>query len=187
MNSAFRVRILCEDRRSERFLRGICAQHGLRVLSVDVAPFARGAASDWVLGRYADLVQRRRSKNFQQNLGLLVQVDGDSQGVQARKLALDARLSALQLPVRAADEPVAIVVPTWCIETWLLHLGDLAHPSESVKLKRDGDPAFRAALQRLDEDEARFVRLAVEKWKAFAPAPLSLVDARVEVRRVGIP
>ena len=87
-----RVRVLCEDRRAERFARALCAQHGVELLrdGVDVAPSNGGAA--WVLARYAKHVRLLRSKNYQRNLGLIVHIDGDNQGVTARKTALDARL-----------------------------------------------------------------------------------------------
>ena len=182
----FRINILCEDRRSERFLREACKARDIEVLDVKVAPSGRGAASAWVLEQYASLVKLRRSKRHQQHLGLLVHIDGDDQGVEARKLALDRRLAEENMPLRDAEEPVAVVVPTWCIETWLLHLSGLATPGETAKLKRDPEPTYRDALAQLAASETKHIRGAVALWRT-APVPLpSLLDARQEAQRVGL-
>jgi len=186
MSAGFRVDLLCEDRLSERLLRGLCSRYGLRLLDIHVAPHGRGAASDWVLDHYAELVQRRRSKNFQTRRGLLVHIDGDAGGVAARKTELDQRLVGAAHPPRSADEPVALIVPTWCVETWLLHLGGLAQPPETAKLKRDPDPTYRPALEQLRTREMEIIRRAVDGWHLLSPAPSSLIDARAEGTRVGL-
>ena len=182
----FRVRILCEDRLSERFLRRLCEQHGVVVLDVTVSPKGRGSASDWVVGRYPDMVRQRRSKNFQTNLGLLVHIDGDNLGVQARKAALEAKLRESELPPREAAEAVATLVPTWCIETWLLYLAGIAQPAEDVQLKRDPDHGYRDALKQLESLGAVGIQQAAHAWRSLDPAPPSLVDGRAEAARVGI-
>ena len=105
MASRYRVRILCEDRRSERFLRGLCKRFGVRILHVEVAPDSKGSASDWVLAKYAEAVGKRRSKNVQTTLGLLVHIDGDKHGFQARKAQMDDRLQRENLPLRGSSEP----------------------------------------------------------------------------------
>ncbi|MBL8919052.1 MAG: hypothetical protein JNJ54_09355 [Myxococcaceae bacterium] len=134
--SQSRVRLLCEDRRAERFFRRLCEQAGVRVVGVEVAPDGQGSAADWVLSRYPALVRQRRAKAFQANLGLLVHIDGDAVGVTQRKTELDARLAAHSMEARQAAEPVAVCVPTWCIETWVLHLAELGTPAESVRVNR---------------------------------------------------
>ena len=149
-----------------------------------VAPNGKGCASDWVLSNYPEAVGKRRSKNFQKNLGLLVHIDGDEHGVTARKTALDVRLQSKQMPLRGPSEPVAIFVPTWCIETWLLHLAGLEQPRELDKLKRDPDPTYRAALHALAEDEARYITTAVATWPGSGLP--SLMDSKTEGGRIGI-
>jgi hypothetical protein len=180
MSTNFRVWILCEDRRAERLLRGLCQRFDIEVL--DVFPAPAGCASAWVLAKYPELVRKRRSKNYQQNLGLLVHVDGDDVGVVARKAALDARLAQVSLSKRQIQEPMALMVPTWCIETWLLHIGGYAEPPESAQVKRD--PAYIDAVRRLEHNERQALRHAVASWPA-SHVP-SLNDAAVEARRVGI-
>ena len=180
-----RVRLLCEDRRAERFLRTLCQRFGVKVLEIVIAPKGRGAASDWVLAQYPRLTRQHRSQKFQRNLGLLVHIDGDAAGVQARKSALDASLAASNPPLghRKHDEPVAIFVPTWCIETWLLHLAGISQPPETARLKRYPDPAHRPAMGELEADETAVIERAVKAWPG-ASSP-SLQDAATEGRRIG--
>ncbi len=78
MASEHRVHILCEDRLSERLLRRLCDAHHVRVLDVKLAPSSIGSASAWVKKQYPALVRLRRAKKHQQNLGLLVHIDGDN-------------------------------------------------------------------------------------------------------------
>lgn len=49
-----RVRIVCEDRLTERFLINVCQRQKVGVLHVDVAPSGKGAASAWVRRRYPE-------------------------------------------------------------------------------------------------------------------------------------
>jgi hypothetical protein len=180
MSDGFRVRILCEDRRTERFLRGLCKRYGVEVVDVDIAP--EGCASAYVFKRYPAFAKQRRSKSFQRNLGLLVHVDGDDRGTARRKAELEASLRAASVDPRGEEEPVAVFVPTWCIETWLLHLAELSRPPETVQLKRCQDPAYLAALRRLGADERGAIRAAVAVWPS-SDTP-SLQDAQSEAPRV---
>jgi len=180
MSTSFRVWILCEDRRAERFLRELCERFNVRVLEVIPAP--KKCASAWVLAKYPELVRKRRSKKHQRNLGLLVHVDGDNVGVTARKAALDGRLVQASLSKRLVDEPIALLVPTWCIETWLLHLSGYAETPESVPVK--GNPLYMNAVRRLGLDERQVLRNAVASWPAnHVP---SLIDGARESQRVNI-
>ncbi len=182
-----RVRILCEDRLSERFLRRLCELNGIEVLDTEVAPKGGGSASQWVAVQYPRMVKQRRSQNFQTNLGVLVHIDGDQVGVQARKATLDGRLQAMNLAPRGAAETVATLVPTWCTETWLLHLTGIAQPPETCQLKRGPDRAtYQAALNQLEALGAAGHRQAAEAWSSLNPAPPSLLDGRTEAARVGI-
>lgn len=184
MGDNLRVRILCEDRRTERFLRGVCRRFGLQVLDVVVAPSAGGAASAWVAANYPKQVRLLRSKKYQRNLGLIVHIDGDNRGVNGRKADLDGRLTSDQpaLAARAPTEAIAVLVPTWCIETWLLHLSGIAQPPESDGLKRDPDTQYSAALHQLDSTLADSIRAAVAAWPGTTPP--SLADGHGELQRV---
>jgi hypothetical protein len=123
-----------------------------------------------------------RSKNYQKNLALIVHIDGDDRGVTARKTELDSRLTESSLPARAPHERVALLVPTWCIETWMLHLAGIAQPPEDAKLKRDPDPQYRQAMRTLEEDGTAAIRAAVAAWPSTAVE--SLADGNIELGRV---
>lgn len=176
-----RVRLLCEDPRTDRFLRKLCKRFNVWVLESDVAPNGRGDASVWVRRRYASSVARLRARRYQRNLGLIVAIDGDNKGVSARKAELAAELAAVHMPPRADDEPIAVFVPTWSIETWLALLCGAENVTETEPLK--DHPDFR----KFWEDgtvEAKAIATAVEAWKGdIAPLP-SLADGYEEAARV---
>lgn len=141
---ADRVVVLCEDAAQRDFAHALCRRLELRIVHTLAAPSGHGAASAWVLRNYAAQVKKLRAKAHQTNLGLLVVIDGDNQGSAQRLSALNA------LAPRAGSEPIAILVPTWSIETWLLWLcgqdvNELATYKES-SLFRTVDPTPRRAM-----------------------------------------
>ena len=183
MPSGKRIRILCEDRRTERFLRRLCRRYEIQVLDAEVAPAGRGDASVWVKQRYPTSVKQLRTRNYQQNLGLLVAVDGDNRGVHARKLELAEELENLHLSPRGSSEPIAIFVPTWSIETWLAFLCGLPGVTESQSLKEHS--GYRALWQDGSAEAATILK-AVEGWRSIDQPLPSLADAYVEAERVGL-
>jgi len=178
-----RVRIVCEDRLTERFLRKACQRQKLGVLHVEVAPSGKGAASAWVRRKYPEFVKLHRSKNYQKNLYLLMAIDGDNKGVSVRKLELDQELVKAGVEARKPGEPIAVFVPTWSIETWLASLVDGSAYDESRPLKEDN--AVRH-LWEDDERKAQTISLAANNWRAGPPLLLSLADAYTEGLRIGV-
>jgi hypothetical protein len=118
---ADRVVVLCEDAAQRDFAHSLCRRMGLRVLRTLAAPSGHGAASAWVRRNYAAQVKALRAKVHQTNLGLLVVIDGDDVGTAQRLAALDAELVGATA-ARRQGEAIALLVPTWSIETWLLWL-----------------------------------------------------------------
>lgn len=183
MGDGRRVRLLCEDRRTERFLRGLCKRVDVRVLDSDVAPEGRGDASLWVRKQYASRVEKLRARRHQRNLGLLVAIDGDNKGVAVRKAELAAELAAISAPPRGEEEAIAILVPTWSIETWLALLCGREGVGETESLKEH--PDFRDLWQD-GTAEAKTRSTAVQAWRGeIAPLP-SLADGYLEAERVGL-
>lgn len=181
-----RVRILCEDRLTERFLRRLCDRFRLRTIKggITVAPQGKGSAAGFVEARYAGAVKLLRSCRYQRNLGLLVAIDGDSRGCSARKAALEGRLADAGLDGRRGGEPVVLLVPTWSIETWIAHLCGRSGVVESRPLKRDGE--YRE-LWDTDRAKTASVARAVTAWGSPETAGLpSLTDAESEGRRAGL-
>lgn len=81
-----RLRVLCEDRKTENLVRRLCDAWGVpsRDVRVSVAPSARGAASAWVNKNYSEVLAFRAVASFQRELALLVVIDGDNVGVRGR-------------------------------------------------------------------------------------------------------
>lgn len=178
-----RVRLLCEDRRTDRFLRGLCKRFDVWVLESDVAPGGRGDASLWVRKRYAACVKLLRAHRHQRNLGLLVAIDGDNKGIHARKAELAAELTSAGVPQREGHEAIALFVPTWSVETWLALLGRGGLVAETESLKDHGD--FRH-LWEDGKSEATTIAGAVRAWNGEVQPCASLADAYVEADRVGL-
>lgn len=179
----WRLEILCEDRRTERFVRQLCERFSIQPLTVIVAPSGKGDASDWVRQNYPACAARLRSKNFQKNRGLLVVIDGDNHGVAARKLELDQQLKNAELSPRGAEDPVAVFVPTWSIETWLYELCGLGPAVETHPLK-DAAP-YRDCWADAKSEKAS-LQAAANAWRSIPAPPPSLQDGYNEAERFGM-
>ncbi|WP_437726414.1 hypothetical protein [Sorangium sp. So ce861] len=121
-------------------------------------------------------------------MGLLVVVDGDEHGVARRRQQLAQKLKDSKLEPIAPSDPVAIVVPTWHIETWIAWLCGHRPVDEQTRYKED-DEAGCVVGRKIERGEYSPQR-AVDAWtppaadeEAHAP---SLTEARREVRRLGV-
>lgn len=178
-----RLLLLCEDRRTERFVRRLCGRYRIQVMQPLPSPRGKGAASAWVLRSYAALVRKRRSKNFQARLGLLVVIDGDNVGVKTRLQQLDEELDLAGIERRGSAEPIAVFVPTWSVETWLAHLGGAEGIDEGKALKDEG--RLRALWD--GKAESATIKAAVSAWNGSMDPLPSLLAAYGEAPRVGFP
>ena len=182
---SFRLTILCEDRLTERFLRRLCERYHHQVQEVVVSPSGNGDASAWVKKQYAEQVKKRRSKNYQKQLGLLVCVDGDEVGCSARQQEMNQALQAANIERRTPEEPIAVLVPTWSIETWLAALCGKSDIVEDHSYKDEA--AYRSQARDLFGDGAKdsaTCRSAAEAWKATTALLPSLAEAYAEAKRV---
>lgn len=140
-----RLRVLCEDRKTENLVRRLCDAWGVpsRDVRVSVAPSARGAASAWVNKNYcSEVLAFRAVASFQRELALLVVIDGDNVGVRGRVRDLEEQLEVQvkrrrSVEPRGADERIAVFVPTWSVETWLLWLSGARDVHEGQSYKHD--------------------------------------------------
>jgi hypothetical protein len=180
---ARRVRIVCEDRPTERFLRKVCQRQKIGVLHVEIAPSGKGAASAWVRRKYPEFVKLHRGKNYQKNLCLLVTMDGDNEGVAVRKLELAQELADAGIEARKPDDLISVFVPAWSIETWLASLVDGKAYDENRPLKEDHVVRH---LWHDDESKARTISVAANLWRAGSPVLPSLADAYTEGLRIGV-
>lgn len=118
------VVILCEDKQQEVFCRKFLEDVGwnLRQLRVEIAPRGIGSAKQYVSKRYPNELTEYRSKRNNVNSKLIVMIDGDAVGVSESTRALDEYCRRVSVNPRSDCEAVAILVPTWNIETWLTYL-----------------------------------------------------------------
>jgi hypothetical protein len=180
-----RLHVLCEDDLHQQLVERLADRWsiGPRQRRIDAAPSALGSASQYVLAHFAGAVKRWRAESHDANVGLLVVVDGDERGVAARRQQLAQALKDAQLVPLAPSDPVAIVVPTWHIETWIGWLCGHRPIDEKTRYKPDvpGDVVGRRIRSREYSPQR-----AAEAWMPPAPNESthvpSLTDARGELR-----
>jgi hypothetical protein len=181
--------VLCEDELTLRFVERLANRFdiGPKQRTTNASPVARGDASKYVLDHYADAVRRWRSDRHDANVGLLVVIDGDAHGLARRRQELADRLKAADLAPIAPSDPVAILVPTWHIETWIAWL--CGHRPIDERTRYKTDDAGREAARRIESGEYSPKR-AVAAWMPPAPDEQAhvpaLTDARSELHRLGI-
>ncbi|MEK7704092.1 MAG: hypothetical protein AAB426_03970 [Myxococcota bacterium] len=179
-SDAPRIEVWCEDRSHERFARELLTARyrvNARRLFFHVAPSGGGSASQWVIAQYPEVRKRARSKVRQLRLGFLVMIDGDSVGRASRMSALDEAGG----PRTNADH-IAVFVPTWSIETWLVWLsGDSQNRAAVTEAA-----SYKAQVQR--DDFARTAVVAVAAWEPMMADETmnvpSLTAARGEATRL---
>jgi hypothetical protein len=133
-NEPLRITLLCEDRMQEQFFAAICEEEGWQVVDRRVAPKGIRSAEQWVREQLPTWVLQYR-KWRRENRGLMVGIDGDKVGVPGRRDSLNARLRGQGQAAMDPGEAIALMVPTWSIETWILYLhhGELVLESEQSK------------------------------------------------------
>lgn len=129
--------LVCEDRKTETFARGVLEPIFGKRPQVVPLPNGRGSGAQWVVARYAKEMRKIRSTRPNENVALVVLVDGNSVGMAVRMRELADRLRAdSQAPLSDGDR-VAVLVPTWSIETWLYWLCLRPPLNESTAYKKD--------------------------------------------------
>lgn len=134
------VILLGEDRAHVDFLRLLCTQFGWKIVDEHVAPKAREAASGWVIRQFAERLTEVRAGYT--GTGLLAAVDGDNVGRDARERAIAAACDDRGVPPRGRTDEVALLVPTWSIDTWALFFVRGRVVPESKKSKRKAQGMF---------------------------------------------
>lgn len=113
--------LVCEDSQHEAFARRFLARRGWSSsIYVKKAPGPRGSGEQFV--RESFPVELRAIRSGHVNRALIVIIDGDSAGISRRMSQLDDACRAVGVEPRTSQDPVAVLVPTWCIETWFAYL-----------------------------------------------------------------
>jgi hypothetical protein len=116
---------------------------------------------------------------------LLIVIDGDKHGVAQRRLQLQQILRAENLQPIDPSDPVAILVPTWHIETWIGWL--CGHRPMNEQTRYNGRDAADMDVHRRIEKQVYTAKLAVQAWNPPAhdePTHVpSLTVARSELKQ----
>ncbi|MRG90795.1 hypothetical protein [Polyangium spumosum] len=183
----FRLHVLCEDELHMNFVLRLADRYriGEKYLFIDAPPKGIDDAKEYVLKEYVNIVDRWRSARHDENVGLLVVIDGDKEGVLRRRSELTRRLKSANRPPVAASDPVAILVPTYSIETWIAWLCGHRPVSELQRYKSD-EPLGRDVARKI-KDGVYTPKLALAAWTPPDPDEAthvpSLADARDELSR----
>lgn len=128
-----RVMLLGEDVAHRQFLQALCAKLNWRVVDEAFAPRGGGAASGWVIRQFPQRLAELR--DGYKGLGLVVAIDGDNVGRSGRIEALRKACDEANTGPRLDRDPVALLVPTWSIDTWLLFFHQRRVVPETVQSK----------------------------------------------------
>ena len=178
MSRSVRVVLLCEDRQHETFVKQFLLRDGWNVRNIRpvISPHGRGSAEQFVRERFPIELQAVRAKRGER-VWLIVMIDGDDQGVSARRASLDDACTARGIAAVGHSENVLICVPTWSIETWFAFLA-----GEDVdETRRDYPrlPRVRHCQRHVDELSER-----CRQDRQSTQLPPSLEDACVQYRHL---
>ena len=122
MSRRVQLVLLCEDKQHEAFARRFLNAMGweTRAMRVEKASGGRGAGEQFVRERFPLELKAHRSRPVSQ--ALVVMVDGDRDGIGARLYQLGQACRDAGVAERTEEERVAIIIPSWNIETWLAYL-----------------------------------------------------------------
>jgi hypothetical protein len=147
-----RVTLLVEDRYLERFARKVLSQLRFGEHEIRVVPYLVGKnAKQWVTKEYPQQVRAHRREASRQSVALLVCTDADEQSVAQRQAALETALKGGDEAARGERERIALWIPKWHIETWLLFLDGKSVDENTSYKNALKDPDFRAAADRFVE------------------------------------
>ena len=169
--------ILCEDRQQEVFIRRFLVRMGWepRTIRPEIAPPGKGSAKQFVYLKYLQELEEHRRQRSKRKNKLLVMVDGDEIGVQKslKQFEQSCRKHSVQ-PRNSADE-IAILVPTWNIETWLAYLDGNSVEEDRKdypKLKNESDCedlvkvlANMCSARKLPESAPESLRIACNEYR----------------------
>ena len=169
--------LLCEDQQHEAFLRRFFKKTGWnpRKFRVVSSPPGEGSAEQFVRKNFPEELRAYRRHRDRVGSRLVVMLDGDAGGVDARVTALDEACRNAGVETRRQEDNVAILVPTWCIDTWLAYLH-----GEDVDETRRNYP--RLARPRECQPHVEELASMCHERRLRAPAPQSLEAACEEYR-----
>ena len=175
-----RFTVLVEDRPLERFVRECLHALGVHTREIRIVgyPAGRGSAKQWIDREYPIQVQAHRRRSSE-NIALVVGTDADEQTVQQRVQRLAEVLQEAGREARAAHERIALWIPRWNIETWLLFLNGQAVDEAANYKGQAREVDIKAAAREFVRRFRRYINdFGIENHLP------SLVSAFEETRRI---
>ncbi|NLS98241.1 MAG: hypothetical protein GXX96_39430 [Planctomycetaceae bacterium] len=148
----------------ERFAREVLLKLGYHRKELRVLPYpvGRGSAKQWIEKQYPLETQAYRRKASHQRVGLLVGTDADESSVEGRCQRLACALESNGLTPRSDNEHIALWIPKWHIETWILFLS-----GEAVNEEAD----YKDRMKHVQIPFARIAEVFVERYRATDKVP----------------
>ena len=164
-----RIRLLCEDRQTDNFVRRFLFHRNFRSRDIHTVPLPDGLQSgeQWVRESYPrqlKVVRRRRQ------VGLLVVIDADNNTTTDRKAGLDQECVRQNVTPSSPNDPVIVVIPRRNIETWFHFLRHKRSVDETIiyqKLNRASDcHPLADELHRICHERQRLPDFAPQSLQA---------------------
>jgi hypothetical protein len=177
-----RLQVLCEDRETARFVEHIATRWGIgeRQRQIDTSPEGRGSGEQYVQRHFIEAIMAWRRVRHE-NVLLLIVIDGDNYGVQKRRNQLAQLLRDNQEVPISEKDPIAIIVPTWHIETWIAWL--CGHRPIDEQIRYNGRDAAGLDVQHKIEHGVYTAKLAIAAWDPPAPDESTYVPSLTEARK----
>lgn len=182
MNKAAKIVVLCEDQRHEMFARRVLKRLGYSGrYDIFFKISDSGSAEQFVREQFATVLRSVRQRRSKAESWMLTVIDADNRSCADRISQFDDELASKGYDSRGADEQVAIWIPKWSVETWLLYLSssDIAsHVTEKT--------SYRNTKKRFDFNKAAKEFLSQYFDKQVRPSYLlgSLKLAYQETHRI---
>lgn len=183
MSRSSKVVVLCEDKRTQQFVRRFLKRLSYENHEIRVSPIGLGSAEQRVREQYPAEVATLRRSRFEDQV-LITAIDADSLSVEDRYRQLDDSLLKARLKKRDPEERISLLVPRRNIETWIRVLsGEASNEDEDYK-PPSGGTRDRQIQQGVADAGDRFYELTRPHAAAPAPTVDSLERAIPEGRKV---
>ena len=144
--------IYCEDKQQECFARKFLYGMGWTKNDIRIPPYpiGRGSGEQWVREAYIkELALYHRKLRTYARIAI---TDGDNLGFENRIKQIEQACITTGVEPRSKNDAVAIVVPTWSIETWIKFLdGDEYDEQQKTVKNKKNECKCYPAVDRLLE------------------------------------
>ena len=122
VKSRSEIVLLCEDQQHQAFASRFLERMGWNPRQVRRLPLidGKGSAVQYVTRQFPEELRALRRRAV--DACLVVVIDGDADGVAARKEQLLRSCSNAGIELPRPEDRVLVCTPTWNIETWLAYL-----------------------------------------------------------------